>query len=113
MEDLAILNGHLVYFMAIWFIIWLFGIVFPGLVSCTKRNLATLAEKLEESFWPRLCFHSGEKFRISLSEIKGVDALFIFSQFRPHFEAAQDGSYGQGCQIFLDAKYQNGGKYNK
>jgi hypothetical protein len=35
--------GHLVYFVAIWYILWLFGILFPVLVCWTKTNLATLA----------------------------------------------------------------------
>jgi hypothetical protein len=34
--------GHLVYFVTIWYILWLFGIFFPGVVCCTKKNLATL-----------------------------------------------------------------------
>jgi hypothetical protein len=35
--------GHWKYFMAIWYILWLFGIpIFPILVFCTKKNLATL-----------------------------------------------------------------------
>jgi hypothetical protein len=34
--------GHLVYFVALWYILWLFGTFFPVLVSCTKKNLATL-----------------------------------------------------------------------
>jgi hypothetical protein len=50
MEDVGILNGHLVYFMAIWSILWPFGlfcgyllrVLFPILVCCTKKNLATL-----------------------------------------------------------------------
>jgi hypothetical protein len=29
------------YFMAIWYILWSFGIFFPILVFCTKKNLAT------------------------------------------------------------------------
>jgi hypothetical protein len=33
---------HLVYFTAIWYN--LFGILFPVLVCCTKKNLATLFE---------------------------------------------------------------------
>jgi hypothetical protein len=32
----------LVYFMAIWYILWLFGIFFPVLVCWTNKNLATL-----------------------------------------------------------------------
>jgi hypothetical protein len=33
---------HLPYFMANWYIFWLFGIFCPALVSCRKKNLATL-----------------------------------------------------------------------
>jgi hypothetical protein len=32
----------LVYFVAIWYILLVFGIFFPVLVCCTKKNLATL-----------------------------------------------------------------------
>jgi hypothetical protein len=32
--------GHLVYFVAILNIVWLFGIYFPVLICCAKRNLA-------------------------------------------------------------------------
>jgi hypothetical protein len=52
---LGIFYGHLVYFMAIWYILWPFGIFYghwvyfrviwkkiPGLVRCTKENMATL-----------------------------------------------------------------------
>jgi hypothetical protein len=40
----GIFCGHLVYLMAMWNILWAFGIfvVFPFLVCCTKKNLATL-----------------------------------------------------------------------
>jgi hypothetical protein len=34
--------GHLVYFTAIWYISWLFGIFFPVLVCCINNNLAIL-----------------------------------------------------------------------
>jgi hypothetical protein len=37
MEDVGIFYGHLAYFVAIWYI-------FPVLVCCTKKNLATLVE---------------------------------------------------------------------
>jgi hypothetical protein len=47
----------LVYFMAIWYILRSFGIVcgvlvyiFPVLVSCTKKNLATLARTYSNFF---------------------------------------------------------------
>jgi hypothetical protein len=34
--------GHGVFLMAIWYICWPFGIFFPVLVCCNKKNLATL-----------------------------------------------------------------------
>jgi hypothetical protein len=37
-------SEHLVYFVAIWDIFWSFGILFPILVCCTKKTLATLFE---------------------------------------------------------------------
>jgi hypothetical protein len=48
MEDVGILNGHLVYFIAIWHILRLLvyfkaiWCILPVLVSCSKKNLATL-----------------------------------------------------------------------
>jgi hypothetical protein len=42
LRPLQIFYGHLVYFVVIWYILWSFGIFFPVLVSCTKKNLATL-----------------------------------------------------------------------
>jgi hypothetical protein len=44
-EDVGIFHGHLVYFMAIWYILWPFGIFYGHLVNlvyCTETNLATL-----------------------------------------------------------------------
>jgi hypothetical protein len=38
----GIFYGYRKYFMAIWYILWSFGIFFPVLVCCTKKNLATL-----------------------------------------------------------------------
>jgi hypothetical protein len=48
----GIFCGHLVYVVAIWYILWPFGIfcghlayfmvIFPVLVCCPKKNLATL-----------------------------------------------------------------------
>jgi hypothetical protein len=35
-------------FMAIWNILWLFGIDFHILVCCSKKNLATLVENWRE-----------------------------------------------------------------
>jgi hypothetical protein len=49
MENLDIFYDHLVYFTAIGnilvpfgYILWSFGIFFPVLAFCTKKNLATL-----------------------------------------------------------------------
>jgi hypothetical protein len=48
MEDVGILNGHLVYYMAIWhilrFLVYLKVIwyILPVLVSCSKKNMATM-----------------------------------------------------------------------
>jgi hypothetical protein len=49
MDDVGIFCGHVVNFTAIWYISWPFGIFpphfgifFPVLVFCTKKNLATL-----------------------------------------------------------------------
>jgi hypothetical protein len=44
-EDIGIFYGHLVHFTVFCYILWTFGIVrgiFPVLVFCTKKNLATL-----------------------------------------------------------------------
>jgi hypothetical protein len=46
MEDVGIYYGHLiycfVYFVAIWYILWLFDIFFPFWYVWTEINLATL-----------------------------------------------------------------------
>jgi hypothetical protein len=41
----GVLYGHLQYFMAIWYIFWLFGVFCPVLVCWSKKNLATLLAK--------------------------------------------------------------------
>jgi hypothetical protein len=48
MENLGIFYDHFVYFTAIGNILWSFGIScgLPVLVSCTKKNLATLRSTL-------------------------------------------------------------------
>jgi hypothetical protein len=58
MEDDGIFYGHLVHFTVFCYILWTFGIVrgimygifFPILVFCTKKNLATLPESPGENF---------------------------------------------------------------
>jgi hypothetical protein len=49
LEDVGKFYGHLVYFtailvyfVAIWYSLWFFGLFFPVLVCCTRQNLATL-----------------------------------------------------------------------
>jgi hypothetical protein len=48
MEDVGIFYGHLVHFTVFCYISWTFGILrgnlvlFPVLVVCTEKNLATL-----------------------------------------------------------------------
>jgi hypothetical protein len=37
--------GHLGYFMTIWYNMCSFATFFPVLVSCTKKNLATLVQE--------------------------------------------------------------------
>jgi hypothetical protein len=48
MEGVSMFNGQLVYFMAIWFILWSFGIFSAVLVCCAKKNLATLLNQREK-----------------------------------------------------------------
>jgi hypothetical protein len=42
--------GDLVYFVAIWYILWLFGIFFLFLLWRTKENLATLFPTRSQSY---------------------------------------------------------------
>jgi hypothetical protein len=42
MDYVGIVCGHLVYFAAIWYVLWSLGMFFPVLVCCNKENLATL-----------------------------------------------------------------------
>jgi hypothetical protein len=46
MEYVSALYGHLVYFTANWYILWLLHVVtwytFPVLVCCIEKSLATL-----------------------------------------------------------------------
>jgi hypothetical protein len=41
MEDVGIFQGHLVYFVAVWYFMVIQTFVF-ALVCCTKKNLASL-----------------------------------------------------------------------
>jgi hypothetical protein len=46
MEFVGIFNVHLGYFIAILYILWLFGIFALVLVCCCKKNLATVQGRL-------------------------------------------------------------------
>jgi hypothetical protein len=45
MSMFGLFYGHWKYVTAIWYILWPFGLFFPVLVCCTKKNLATLAKR--------------------------------------------------------------------
>jgi hypothetical protein len=54
----VIFHGHLGYSMVIWYILCSFGTFFPVLVSCTKKNLATLSRVQGDQIgriFPLLC----------------------------------------------------------
>jgi hypothetical protein len=65
----GIFYAHLVYFMPIWYILWSFGTFFPVLVSCTKKNLATL---------PRASVYQKREARL----VAGVAVLANFAVVR-------------------------------
>jgi hypothetical protein len=90
----GIFHDHLVYFLAIWYILWPFGIfydhlvhtyilsplgifcsvwyIFPFLVWCTKKNLATLL--LCTDVWPWFGSQEGsyqDKHKKESLKIKG------------------------------------------
>jgi hypothetical protein len=57
-EDVGIFYGHSVHFRVFCYILWTFGIVrgifgifFPVLVFCTKKNLANLERKAEKKYF--------------------------------------------------------------
>jgi hypothetical protein len=52
LEPFCLLYGQMVYFIAVWYILWSIGIFLPALVYCTKKNLATLVW-LHRGNWDR------------------------------------------------------------
>jgi hypothetical protein len=82
----GIFYGHLGYFMTIWYTLCSFGTFFPVLVSCTKKNLATLRTYVQ----PKNCkcfFRYATKLRFLnmplRADISGVDVIItIFCDFR-------------------------------
>jgi hypothetical protein len=63
MKDVGILYYPMVYFNSIWFSLWAFGIVFPlwyifpVLVRCIKKILATLYTIEGKKVWPSTRFN--------------------------------------------------------
>jgi hypothetical protein len=55
--------GHLVYFVAISYILWIFGIFFPVLVCCAVKNLAAPLQSRESEKLPRNRFQAGKNPR--------------------------------------------------
>jgi hypothetical protein len=75
MEDLGLFYGHLVYFTAICYILLQFCIVygnlvhiFPVLVCCSRKNLATLRSA---------SFNSNFVFRLEISDNQLEFFLFL------------------------------------
>jgi hypothetical protein len=78
-----VLYGHLVYFLVIWYISWLFGVFlgylvyfFPVLVFCSKKNLATL-------FWVQTLNSLMHKTKVGyvLLSCKIIESLFFNNHF--------------------------------
>jgi hypothetical protein len=59
----SILRPFNINFVAIWYILWSFGMLFDVLVRCTNKNLATLAAKGA----PTVCDAFAGKSRFSVS----------------------------------------------
>jgi hypothetical protein len=83
MEDNVIFYRHLIYifydnlvnFTDICYILWLFGIIFPVLVSCNKKYLVTLV--VNDFFGILLCFN---RSRLCVGRVVS-SALAIFVRF--------------------------------
>jgi hypothetical protein len=58
-----------IYIVAIWYIVWLFGIILPGLVYCNKKNLATLVPT-QQNISSRPC-----KGQLTFNFYVGIDAI--------------------------------------
>jgi hypothetical protein len=50
--------GHLVYFMVICYIVWLFGTFSPVLVCCAMKNLATMLRSRPRPIGIQSCAHN-------------------------------------------------------
>jgi hypothetical protein len=107
----------LVYFAAIWYTLWPFGIFFPVLVFCTKKNLAALTDIEKKARSLISCFTTTmniERARLSVTLAitklgtiqKKTIAFVCFNVY-----VGTDDTSDQGCQIFLGTTYQNIIKY--
>jgi hypothetical protein len=73
------LFGDLGYFMTLWYILYSFGTFFPVLVSCTKKNLATLQKRVfsfptEDKKLEKINLGNVKKVKAQLSRISGTCA---------------------------------------
>jgi hypothetical protein len=68
LRPLCLFYGQIVYFMAIWYIMWSFGIFFPVWVYCTEKNLATLISM-------STCLYQKLRGTVSLISIKNIDLV--------------------------------------
>jgi hypothetical protein len=80
----GIFYGHLGYFMTIWYTLCSFGTFFPVLVSCTKKNLATLA--LEDLF-------------VQIFNLQPVDGAAIMKRDQFNKESPLGRSWALGCPV--------------
>jgi hypothetical protein len=118
---LGLFYCHLVYVVAVLYISWSFGIFFPVLVCCTKKNLATLATNPLIfwssanwcKFWPPLmnflALTPRRKAYVGLktSLKQFVQKTFRFQTFSKHkfntqFDARRGQCYGHDFGRFFD-----------
>jgi hypothetical protein len=72
--------GHLVYFIAIWYILWSFGIFDPFLVYCANKNLATLVHIAKHFF---VCSLKNKTFyRVSVWKKFHLTEIFFSSELK-------------------------------
>jgi hypothetical protein len=83
--------------VAVWCILWLFGVFYPVLVCFTNKNLATLIGIPLYSF-----------FRALFPIESKVAAVFVQGKC-VGFKLCHRLAGEQGCQIFLGTKNQKGG----
>jgi hypothetical protein len=128
MDDVGIFYGHLVYFVTIWYIWWLFGILSPVWACCTKENLVTLFHTQYKfhsrvriiatwaSYWEanlslpfflqtsRLSFRGGEKEATEVGVAPTPQSSPVMRESRSLQDLPQvsifDGSYFNGFRTF-------------